>query len=84
MTRTGAVTLRHLFALILGLGMRESSGRYCEGRDMSASNVSAETAECGSHSNLMEYQKLQHLHPATVGRLLMTTKRLLEVFQKRR
>jgi len=37
--------LRHLFAFILGLGMRESSGRYSEGRDMSASNTSADTAE---------------------------------------
>ena len=25
--------LRHLFVLLTGLGMRESSGRYCEGRD---------------------------------------------------
>lgn len=41
----GFDTLRHLFALILGLGMRESSGRYCEGRDMSAENVAADTAE---------------------------------------
>jgi uncharacterized protein (TIGR02594 family) len=39
--------LRHLFVLLIGLGMRESSGRYCEGRDRSASNVSAETAEAG-------------------------------------
>jgi hypothetical protein len=45
----GIDTLRSLFVLILGLGMRESSGRYCEGRDMSASNVSADTAEAGSH-----------------------------------
>ena len=37
--------LRHLFVLILGLGMRESSGRYPEGRDQSASNTSSETAE---------------------------------------
>ncbi len=29
------------------LGMRESSGRYCEGRDQSASNVTADTAESG-------------------------------------
>jgi hypothetical protein len=28
-------TLRHLFALTLGHGMRESSGQYCEGRDRS-------------------------------------------------
>ena len=32
----GIDTLRHLFVLLLGLGARESSGRYCEGRDMSA------------------------------------------------
>lgn len=43
----GIDTLRHLFALMLGLGMRESSGRYCEGRDRSATNVTADTAEAG-------------------------------------
>jgi uncharacterized protein (TIGR02594 family) len=47
-SRDGVDTLRHLFVMILGLGMRESSGRYCEGRDMSASNVSADTAEAGA------------------------------------
>jgi hypothetical protein len=41
----GIDTLRGLFVLLMGLGPRESSGRYCEGRDMSASNVSADTAE---------------------------------------
>ncbi len=44
---TGIDTLRHVFTLMLGLGMRESSGRYCEGRDRSASNVTADTAEAG-------------------------------------
>lgn len=45
---TGGVdTLRHLFVLLIGLGMRESSGRFCEGRDRSTSNVTAETAEAG-------------------------------------
>jgi hypothetical protein len=43
----GADTLRHLFVLLIGLGMRESSGKYCEGRDTSASNTTAETAEAG-------------------------------------
>jgi len=33
--------------LLIGLGMRESSGRYCEGRDQSASNTSSDTAEAG-------------------------------------
>jgi hypothetical protein len=43
----GPDTLRHLFVLLIGLGMRESSGRYCEGRDTSAENTSADTAEAG-------------------------------------
>jgi hypothetical protein len=46
-SKNGVVTLRHLFALMMGLGPRESSGRYCEGRDMSASNTSADEAEAG-------------------------------------
>jgi len=45
----GIDTLRSVFVMLLGLGMRESSGRHCEGRDMSASNVSADTAEAGMH-----------------------------------
>jgi hypothetical protein len=43
----GVGVLRHLFVLLTGLGMRESSGRHCEGRDTSASNTGAETAEAG-------------------------------------
>ena len=43
----GADTLRHLLVLLIGLGMRESSGRYCEGRDKSENNVEADTAEAG-------------------------------------
>lgn len=39
--------LRRLFVLLTGLGMRESSGRYCEGRDRSASNTKSDTAEAG-------------------------------------
>jgi peptidoglycan hydrolase-like protein with peptidoglycan-binding domain len=43
----GPDTLRHLFVLQTGLGPRESSGKYCEGRDMSASNVASDTCEAG-------------------------------------
>lgn len=46
-TSDGVNTLRHLFVLLVGLGMRESNGQYCEGRDMSASNTSPTTAEAG-------------------------------------
>ena len=43
----GLDTLRHLFVLLLGLGMRESSGVFCCGRDQSASNTDAMTCEAG-------------------------------------
>jgi len=43
----GADTLRHLFVLLTGLGMRESSGKHCEGRDITADNVTADRAEAG-------------------------------------
>ena len=43
----GADTLRHLFVLLIGLGMRESSGKHCEGRDTTANNVTSDTAEAG-------------------------------------
>lgn len=48
-SQDGIDTLRALFVLLLGLGARESSGRYCEGRDMSADNVSADTAEASMY-----------------------------------
>jgi peptidoglycan hydrolase-like protein with peptidoglycan-binding domain len=44
---SGLDTLRHLFVMQTGLGPRESSGKYCEGRDLSADNVEADTAEAG-------------------------------------
>ena len=43
----GINPLRSVYTLGIGLGMRESSGKYCEGRDMSASNTSSSTAEAG-------------------------------------
>jgi hypothetical protein len=43
----GLDTLRHLFVMEIGLGPRESSGRYCEGRDLTASNVESDTCEAG-------------------------------------
>jgi hypothetical protein len=43
--RDGIATLRHLFVMLVGLGMRESSGNVWEGRDMSADNVEADTCE---------------------------------------
>jgi uncharacterized protein (TIGR02594 family) len=43
----GLACVRHTFVLLIGLGMRESSGNHWEGRDTSASNTSPDTAEAG-------------------------------------
>lgn len=68
----GSDTLRHLFALLMGLGMRESSGRHCEGRDMSAQNVQAETCETGlfqfSYNSRTASPRLPELIQAYAGR----------------
>lgn len=44
---SGVDTLRHAYTLLIGLGMRESSGRFCVGRDRSADFTTAESAEAG-------------------------------------
>ncbi len=44
----GIEAMRHLFVMQMGLGPRESSARYFEGRDMSASNVESDTCEAGT------------------------------------
>ena len=46
-SRDGIDTLRHLWVLLMGLGMRESSGQHCCGRDQSADNTEATTCEAG-------------------------------------
>ena len=64
--------LTAVFAILLGLGMRESSGKHCEGRDMSAENVTAETAEAGlfqvSHNSIHAQPLLQPLFAHYHGR----------------
>jgi hypothetical protein len=47
-SQDGSDTLRALWTLLMGLGMRESSGKHCEGRDQSASNTTSDTAEAGA------------------------------------
>ena len=45
--RDGADTLRHLFVLLVGLGMRESAGQFCQGVDASSGNQNREQFEAG-------------------------------------
>lgn len=44
---SGPDVLRHSYTLLLGLGMMESSGKFCEGRDVSQCFIKAENAEAG-------------------------------------
>jgi len=45
--KPGNDTLRHAYALLISLGMMESSGKYCEGRDVSQCFAEAGSAEAG-------------------------------------
>ena len=77
----GADVLRHLFVLLVGLGMRESSGRYCEGRDRSATNISAETAEAGLFQVSYDARTANPLMPKLFTRYANSSD-CLEIFQE--
>jgi hypothetical protein len=51
----GREVLRAVFVFLMGLGMRESSGEHCCGRDQSAENVEAETCEAGLFQTSWNY-----------------------------
>jgi uncharacterized protein YraI len=68
----GKDTLRHVYTLLLGLGMQESTGRHCVGRDVTATNTSSSAAEAGawqtsydSHSYSTELTKRFSLYRTT-------------------
>jgi hypothetical protein len=82
-TKDGPDTLRHLFVLMLGLGMRESSGRYCEGRDRSANNTTAETAEAGLFQTSFNARRGSPLLPKLFSDFMAKpTPSYLEVFKE--
>jgi uncharacterized protein (TIGR02594 family) len=78
----GVDTLRHLFVLLTGLGMRESSGRYCEGRDMSASNVEADTCEAGLFQTSWNIRTASPEMPALFEEYWDNPQGFLEVFSE--
>lgn len=83
----GVDTLRHAYTLLIGLGMRESSGEHCCGRDMSADNVTADTAEAGlfqtSYNSHMFSDELDTLYADwKVSYEFATYKCLLDVFSE--
>jgi hypothetical protein len=78
-TTAGEEPLRALYTLGMGLGMRESSGSYCEGWDRSAgSNRPSSAAEAGafqtsydSMASSPELSKLYTEYKATPGRCFL-------------
>jgi len=76
----GIDTLRHLFALMIGMGMRESSGRYCTGRDQSASNTSSITAEAGLFQTSWNAKSSHPVLPDLFDRYLTQPDGFLNVF----
>jgi hypothetical protein len=79
---SGAETLRHLFVLLMGLGMRESSGRYCEGRDRSASNVTANTAEAGLFQTSFNARTASPLLPQLFTQYSENPSGFVEIFKE--
>ncbi|ARI80956.1 hypothetical protein IQ224_13565 [Microcystis sp. LEGE 00066] len=78
----GVDTLRHLFVLLIGLGMRESSGKYCEGRDRSASNTTAETAEAGLFQTSYNARSASPLLPQLFEQYLANLSGFIEIFKE--
>jgi len=78
----GVDTLRHLFVLLIGLGMRESSGKYCEGRDQSAQNTTAETAEAGLFQTSFNARHANSLLPTLFAQYSANPSGFLDVFQE--
>lgn len=78
----GVDTLRHLFVLLIGLGMRESSGIYCTGRDQSASNTTAETAEAGLFQTSFNARNASPFMPTLFQQYSANPSGFLDVFQE--
>jgi hypothetical protein len=78
----GVGTLRHLFVLLVGLGMRESSGRHCEGRDRSGVNVTADTAEAGLFQSSFNASQANELLPQLFQHYLRHPSGFVEIFKE--
>jgi hypothetical protein len=78
----GADTLRHLFVLLIGLGMRESSGKHCEGRDMSENNQTGETAEAGLFQVSFNARSASPLLPQLFDTYLANQSGFVDIFHQ--
>lgn len=62
--------------------MRESSGKHCEGRDRSASNTTAETAEAGLFQTSYNARHAHTLLPQLFEQYLANSSGFIEIFEK--
>jgi hypothetical protein len=78
----GVDTLRHLFVLLIGLGMRESSGKWCTGRDRFAKNISSDTAEAGLFQTSYNAKSASPILPQLFQIYSKNPQGFLEVFKE--
>lgn len=78
----GADTLRHVFVLLTGLGMRESSGKFCTGRDRSAANTTADTAEAGLFQTSFNARSASPLLPQLFRHYSANPSGFIDVFRE--
>lgn len=81
-SKDGVDTLRHLFVLLIGLGMRESSGIYCTGRDQSATNMTADTTEAGLFQTSFNARTANAFMPLLFKAYSANRAGFLDVFQE--
>jgi hypothetical protein len=80
---SGPDTLRHLFVLMVGLGMRESSGKFCEGQDRSApENQTAEKAEAGLFQASFDARHVSPLLPVLLARYTANPAGFKDIFRE--
>lgn len=70
--------LRHLFVLLIGEGMRESGGRYCDGQ---GGNTTAETAEAGLFQTSYNARTANSMMPIVFNRYRVMPFGFLDVFK---
>jgi N-acetyl-anhydromuramyl-L-alanine amidase AmpD len=79
----GVDTLRHLFVLLIGLGMRESSGKHCEGRDTTAvDNATADKAEAGLFQTSFNANTASPLLPKIFAQYQANPSGFVDVFKE--
>jgi hypothetical protein len=80
---SGPDTLRHLFTLMVGHGMRESSGQFCAGQDRSApQNQTAEKAEAGLLQTSFDARHASPLLPVLFANYMAKPAGFVDVFKQ--